>query len=943
MDMELFIQQVIHCETPSLEGITSENAPIIADRLKAEADRYRRIDPNVSLHTSGVISLVGDTVTDLRIIALGALSHGDTFSSLHKINEAWQMFDRARELYQKVDDEVGWARTCIGRLLICVEMNSVEPTLRDAEAARGVFRKYGELDKLIKLDTNAAGVLSLLGEYQAAIERCEAVLSFMESIGDVDRTNLTYLYYLMGHAHQGLGNLRESRACYERTRELWLANDEKLGVAFVDLNLINIAQAQGHHKKALRLLHETIDVLAQHLPLDHSKEMFHIVEGYLFLNRYNDARDLAGKVIKQHPPDHENDDLALMLLQLAKAEMALGDFREVFTSLTHAEEIFTRLNAMAWLGMIELYRAQAAFHQGDLLIARQSGRAAAERFSQNGQKISHLMALLQAIRVEIADGQTTTALQIARNVQKMARELHLPLLSYEAHLLSGKIAEQTGKPEQAIRHYQMATGIMERIQRSLVLTSRPEFLADKQDSVQALVRLNLELGRTEAAFSALERAKAGVWLGYLSQLDHLRWLRDDPQTQPLVDELSQMREEHHWYYRAAHDPVFREQQHVTMPQPEAALEASARERRLSALTEQLYLHSSVDDLAATTVVPISAIQEKLDDGVALIAYYNDGCHLWAFVMDSQHLEVCGLPEPVSTVEMLLDKWQTNINRALRTAMDSTEARMLDMYALPLSQRLYDTLLRPFAERLKDRERLIIVPYGALHYLPFQLLHNGADYLIEQAEVVILPTASLLTRQPPHQPRQALAVAYSWDGRLEHTQAEARQVIGRFGGQLYCESEATQSVLRDAPCQVLHISAHGEYRMDQPDFSYIQLADGPLYTDDLFQHDLHYELVTLSACETGRSRAAAGDELIGLGRGFLFAGAGALIASLWRVDETLTLELMDELYHRLDSGASKAAALRGAQLTLKRAYPGLHPAYWGAFELIGNADPLTLAD
>jgi CHAT domain-containing protein len=140
--------------------------------------------------------------------------------------------------------------------------------------------------------------------------------------------------------------------------------------------------------------------------------------------------------------------------------------------------------------------------------------------------------------------------------------------------------------------------------------------------------------------------------------------------------------------------------------------------------------------------------------------------------------------------------------------------------------------------------------------------------------------------------------------------------------------------------MLHISAHGQYRIDQPEFSYIQLADGPLYTDDLFQYDLPYELVTLSACETARSRAAAGDELIGLGRGFLFAGAGALIASLWRVEETLTSQLMDVLYQQLDCGASKAAALREAQLALMRANPGLHPAFWGAFELIGNADPLT---
>jgi CHAT domain-containing protein len=290
--------------------------------------------------------------------------------------------------------------------------------------------------------------------------------------------------------------------------------------------------------------------------------------------------------------------------------------------------------------------------------------------------------------------------------------------------------------------------------------------------------------------------------------------------------------------------------------------------------------------------------------------------------------------------MLVEKWQSNVNRALRTVPDSSEAGVLGDYALGLTKRLYDALLRPVAERLHPGQRLIVVPYGALHYLPFHLLHDGERYLIEDHEIVTLPTASLLIRQHPCQGRRALALAYDWDGRLQYAADETKKVAARFGGQAFCETEAVKTVLNAPPGQILHISAHGQYRIDQPTFSYIQLADGPLYTDDLFQHDLSYELVTLSACETGRSQAAAGDELIGLGRGFLFAGAGALIASLWQVAEGFNLTLMDEFYRQLDQGASKAAALRQAQLALMRANPGLHPAFWGAFELIGNADPLT---
>lgn len=126
-------------------------------------------------------------------------------------------------------------------------------------------------------------------------------------------------------------------------------------------------------------------------------------------------------------------------------------------------------------------------------------------------------------------------------------------------------------------------------------------------------------------------------------------------------------------------------------------------------------------------------------------------------------------------------------------------------------------------------------------------------------------------------------------------------------------------------------------MDEPDFSFLQLAGDPLFLDDLLQYDLSYELVTLSACETGRVSVSNGDELIGLGQGFLFGGAGALIASLWRIEDGATLALMEHLYQALRDGRSKGAALRAAQLAAKA---GRHPAFWGAFILIGSPDPLT---
>jgi CHAT domain-containing protein len=257
----------------------------------------------------------------------------------------------------------------------------------------------------------------------------------------------------------------------------------------------------------------------------------------------------------------------------------------------------------------------------------------------------------------------------------------------------------------------------------------------------------------------------------------------------------------------------------------------------------------------------------------------------------------------------------------------------------LGQRLNEALIKPLPVE-RTEKRLVIVPYGLLHYLPFNLLYTGDHYLIEDCEIVLVPTSGLLTREAPLRPAGALVLAHSNEGRLPSILTEAGVVHELLTGRLYQEQATSRKLLAQEPVQILHIAAHGKHRIDQPDLSFVQLGDGQLYTDDLLQHDLSYELVTLSACETGRAVVKPGEELIGLGRGVLCAGAGALLASLWRVEDVHTAEFMQSFYRLLKSGESKAAALRGAQRQILECTPDLHPAFWGAFQLIGDAGPLS---
>jgi CHAT domain-containing protein len=153
--------------------------------------------------------------------------------------------------------------------------------------------------------------------------------------------------------------------------------------------------------------------------------------------------------------------------------------------------------------------------------------------------------------------------------------------------------------------------------------------------------------------------------------------------------------------------------------------------------------------------------------------------------------------------------------------------------------------------------------------------------------------------------------------------------------LYVGEEARQSVLRDAGSRsrVIHIATHGHFREDNPMFSGIRLGDGQLSLYDLYHLKLPAELITLSGCATGQNALAAGDELLGLVRGLLYAGAHSLLLTMWDVHDSSTTEFMKLFYSRLLQHRDKARALQEAAQTLRQSYP--HPYYWAPFLLVGK--------
>jgi CHAT domain-containing protein len=154
-------------------------------------------------------------------------------------------------------------------------------------------------------------------------------------------------------------------------------------------------------------------------------------------------------------------------------------------------------------------------------------------------------------------------------------------------------------------------------------------------------------------------------------------------------------------------------------------------------------------------------------------------------------------------------------------------------------------------------------------------------------------------------------------------------------QVLLDDQATRAALYAyAPtADVLHLACHGEFRPDNPLFSSLRLADGWLTARDAYDLDLRCGLIVLSACETGMTDIAPGDELIGLTRGFFAAGAPSMLVSLWNVDDDSTARLMIDFYKRLRAGDRPAAALRHAQCAALKQYA--HSFLWSPFVLFGR--------
>jgi CHAT domain-containing protein/Tfp pilus assembly protein PilF len=376
--------------------------------------------------------------------------------------------------------------------------------------------------------------------------------------------------------------------------------------------------------------------------------------------------------------------------------------------------------------------------------------------------------------------------------------------------------------------------------------------------------------------------------------------------------------------------------------------------------------------AASTV----EVQALLNPGTLLLEYSlgRERSYLWS--VDSTGLRSFVLPR------------REEIERAARAFQQalSTPAAKGEGRRARLGQTLSRMLLGPVAGELGER-RLAIVPDGALHYIPFDVLPEPGrlDPILTRHEVAELPSASILAAErrelAQRSPARELAIVVADPvfrpddprvapkrrktagdprggdasplllNRLRFSRQEALGIASLAPpGAVTTELDfaANREIvlsgrLRDF--RYLHFATHGIFDAERPELSGLALSrvdpagsprEGFLGLRDVYGLDLAADLVVLSGCQTALGKEIRGEGLLGLTRGFLYAGAPRVVASLWWVDDRATAVLMARFYRGMwIEGLRPAAALRQARLSLARQHRFRDPSYWGAFVLQGD--------
>jgi tetratricopeptide (TPR) repeat protein len=377
---------------------------------------------------------------------------------------------------------------------------------------------------------------------------------------------------------------------------------------------------------------------------------------------------------------------------------------------------------------------------------------------------------------------------------------------------------------------------------------------------------------------------------------------------------------------------------------------SLLEKKLSYDSLMTFLKTNYEDYYKLKFVEktrrIAEIQNQIPDNSQLLSYALSEKHLYSIVISDSTFSI-SRQKTDSLAEHVI-KFRENI-----VALEDIQKE---------GEKIFTRLI-PFSPTDK---KLIISTQEFISFVPFELLHNGSEYLGISNSISYTPSIEMWLNSlvfDPYSNTRVLAMAPDFSSLptlsedvnrdllvpIPGAEQELITVKENFDGEFLYAKNATKNnfISKISGFGIIHLATHAIVNNDNPNLSrlyFTESEDGEepfIHNYELYNLDVNANLVTLSACNTGLGEIAKGDGANSLARGFMYAGAPATLVSLWPASDKSTPELMKHFYQNLKDGQAKDVALNNARKQYLETATGKarHPFYWGGFVLIGDNSPI----
>jgi CHAT domain-containing protein/tetratricopeptide (TPR) repeat protein len=834
---------------------------------------------------------------------------------------------------------VGLANTLNNIAMVYAWTGEPRKALANMEQSSAILHDTGELPKEATVRGNMCVINSELGQYKEALAQCNRALEIKREFKDLG--GQATAFGNLGRVYAGTGDYQKALDYFQQSRALYKSLNDREGEALATNNVGWTYAQFGEYEKAIEFQTQVVPVFReQGNKYALATLLSNIAVNYANLKDFNKALETQLQLLPLRSEKDDPSGKAVTLNNIAACYSKLGDKQKA----------------------LEYYTEALALH----------------RASQNQRQLATTLTNFGTfLRTE---GQTSKALDYLNEARTITTAIGDR--SGQASVLYelARLELDRGNPVDASKLIEEATDTIESVRvnlksqqlRTLYLASVRKYYEFQIEVLMKLHQQRPNEGFNARALQISEKSRAR------SLLESLREARAEIRqgVEPSLIEKEQ----------SLRRLIAEKAGEQTRLLSGKYTEENARDmaQQLEALTTE---YDSVQSrirqtspryaaLIEPSPVGVEVIQKQLLDQNTLLLEYSLGeqkSFVWAVTPDS--VKSFELPGRAAIEQEAKRYYQLLTERDSNVEVAATLTRML---------------LAPVASELKQK-RLVVVAEGVLQYLPFATLPSpeGSRPLIVDHEIVTLPSASVLSvlredfanRKPASKSVAVLAdpvfsandarlnqqASHSegsslWndaqrsasesglDGlvRLRFSRQEANEIARIANGFKALDFSANRAVAMDARLgdyRIIHFATHGLINNQHPDLSGIVLSlvdeqgrsqNGFLRLYDIYNLKLNADLVVLSACQTALGKEIKGEGLVGLTRGFMYAGAPRVVASLWRIDERATAEIMKRFYTAmLKDGLRPAAALRAAQISMLNDKRWQAPHFWAAFTLQGE--------